>query len=184
MQQRGGTTGAAPRLAAVVAPSSPRQALSTTPTFARTPARATSVLGTAPRHGQRPCMALLLDAGRSGSTEMDEIPELVIPVARLGKRNASFHYARSAVTVRQGGRTWQVWVNVPPSAVEDEAGPGPRLMQDDEGNWHASGGEDSLRDLPEYEEFCAAANSAKVRAQPVYLIRRWCAPRRTQGRER
>ena len=46
-------------------------------------------------------MAFRVDAG-PGVRKTDSASGIAIPVGRLGRHDASFHYERSAVKVRQG----------------------------------------------------------------------------------
>ena len=78
-----------------------------------------------------------MDAGQAGVKETERAPRLAISVAKLGKRDAFSRYKKSAVTVRSGGSSWEVWLNVqPPAAVGGPGGPKPGLWQDEEGRWH------------------------------------------------
>ena len=160
MRQRGGIGATRP----AAAPASPRPGPSFTTTFARTSSCAPSPRDAVGR-AERPCMAFRLDAGPAGVEETARAPRLAIPVGRLGRHDASFHYERSAVKVRQGSSIWEVWLNVDPAVIGAPVGPGPGLWQDEEGEWNARGDAD-------YEEFCAAANATRVRPEPVQVLRR------------
>ena len=130
-------------------------------------------------------MAFRMDAGRAGVEERERAPRLAISVARLGRRDASSRYKTSAVTVRSGGSTWEVWLNVqPPAAVGGPGGPEPGLWQDGDGVWHVCSDADLYPDLTDHEGFCAAANARKIRPEPVLITRRWCPRRRRSGKER
>ena len=100
-------------------------------------------------------MAFRLDAGPAGVEETARAPRLAIPVGHLGGHDASFRYARSAVTLRQDNSTWKVFLNVHPDAIGEPGDSGPGLWLDEEGQWHACGDAD-------FKEFCAAANSTRV----------------------
>jgi len=109
-------------------------------------------------------MALRVDAGH-GVKETGSAQGLAIPVGHLGRHDASFHYSRSAVKVRWGDSTFEVWLNVDPAAIGGPESPGPGMWQDEEGRWHARGDAD-------LEELCAAANSTGICPEPVQIVRR------------
>ena len=173
MNKRGGDGATRP----AAAPASPRHSPSFTTTFARTSSCASPSPRDAVGRAERPCMAFRLDAGPAGVEETARAPRLAIPVGRLGGHDASFRYARSAVTFRQGDTTWKVFLNVHPDAIGEPVDSGSGLWQDEEGQWHARGDVD-------YKEFCAAANSSRVCPEPVQVIRRWASCRRGAGKER
>ena len=115
-------------------------------------------------------MAFRMDAGQAGAKETERATRLAISVEKLGRRDARSRYRKSAVTVRSGGSTWEVWLNVqPPAAVGGPGGPEPGLCQDEEGGWHVSGDADLCPDLPDNESFCLAANVRKVCPRSWYL---------------
>ena len=130
-------------------------------------------------------MAFRMDAGPAGVKETARAPRIAISVVQLGRRDASSCYKKSVVTVRSGGSSWEVWLNVgPPAAAGEPGGPEPGLRQDGDGVWHVSGDADLCPDLTDYEGFCAAANARKIRPEPVLITRRWCPRRRRSGKER
>ena len=169
--QRGGPT---ERRAAPAAP--PDHGPSSATTFARTSSCASSSPRNARGSAQRPCMAFRIDAGQAGAKETESATRLAVSVARLGKRDASYRYKRSTVTVRAGrSAVWVVWLNVlPPFAIRGPGDTEPRLWQDEEGRWRVSGDAENCPDLPDYERFCAAANAGKVGPEPVLVSRLWC----------
>ena len=114
-----------------------------------------------------------MDAGQAGAKETERATRLAISVEKLGRRDASSRYRKSAVTVRSGGSTWEVWLNVqPPAAVGGPGGPEPGLWQDEEGGCHVSGEADLCPDLLDYKSFCAAANTRKIHPEPALITRR------------
>ena len=131
-------------------------------------------------------MAFRIDAGQAGAKETESATRLAVSVARLGKRDASYRYKRSTVTVRAGrSAVWVVWLNVlPPFAIRGPGDTEPRLWQDEEGRWRVSGDAENCPDLPAYERFCAAANAGKVGPEPVLVSRLWCPRQRASGKER
>ena len=110
------------------APAQPRPSPSSATNFARTSGATPSEADAQRRErNSRPCMAFRIDAGHAGVGKTGGAPRLAIPVGRLGRHDAAFHYERSAVRVRQGSSVWEVWPNVDPAAIPGPMGSGPRL---------------------------------------------------------
>ena len=97
---------------------------------------------------------------------------MLIPMARQGKQDASFHYEKSFVTVRHQGGTWEVWPTILPAAV----GLWPPLVMALVGQGVAVGTPVGTQTSiwicwkTDKEGFCVASNSTGVCSQPVTII--------------
>ena len=70
------------------------------------------------RPSVRRCLTIPLESGQGDAGVSPQAMRVALPVARLGRHDASFHYREQHFVLEQDGRGWQVWPNVLASQVE------------------------------------------------------------------
>ena len=123
----------------------------------------------------RRCLAIPLESDRGDAGVSPGALHVTLPVARLGRHDASFFYRKQHVVFEQDGRRWQAWLNV--LACQVEAPPTElRLLKGQDGRWRTEGEGPTPLWTTGYREFCDAANRSSHPPQQIDIARRW--PRR------
>ena len=119
----------------------------------------------------RRCLAIPLESGRGDAGASPQARRIALPVARLGRHDASFHYREQHFVVEQDGHGWQVWPNVLASQVK--ASPTElRLLKGRDSRWRTEGEGPTPLWATGYREFCNAANRPSHPPQQIDITRR------------